>query len=319
MNLRGANMQDAQISQASDKAGLTKGLLRSGFAKALHFANKPQAEDIHAKELDAMESALKSLVSGDTMEDLQEQLEGQRNLVRRLKGNLQDNQSKMRSVLGELKAARKRLSHLDRHIKAQQKDLFEKSMIIDSQRVEIEYLREKLDDVTETRANFSNAQALLTNLQTENQTLKSELSDIRRRNSELETLGPAGREALSALNAEIEVLKKAEAENQAEIAFLKSENLTAQKRQSELLKELTALRDSGVTLSAGPIDTAQIQALNEKLDQAQSREAMMEKLLETLRRDLDIVHQTNEMLRGRLAKQKSRDTHIDFPKQAIGY
>jgi len=304
-------------AQGPERSGLSKGLLRSRFAKALHFSHKPQAEDVHAKELDAMETALKSLVHGDTMEELQEQLSGQKKLVQRLKGNLQDNQAHMRSVLNELKASRNRLTPLESQIQSIKSELFDKSMTVDSQRIEINYLRSELDSVAQKQQQYSEADKSLTELSNENQTLKNEVQVLRARNSELEALTPAGQDTLNALNADIEILKNTEKENRAEIAFLKSESKTALKREAELVEQLETMQASSSAVGAGPIDTAQIQALNEKLHQATAREAMMEKRLEILRRDLDIVHQTNEMLRGRLTNLKNSELDFDIPAQAI--
>lgn len=305
--------------QDVNPSGLTKSL-RSNFARALHFVNKPQKDDLHKRELEALDSRLNALMTGETREEIEGQLEGQKILVKRLKGNLKDNRSKLRSVLKDLKASRNRLTPLEDELKKQRKELFEKSMTIDSQRIEIDNLRGGLDVQASRLHMVSQTPDLMLELTNENRLLKTELSELRQRNETLEKLSPAGQKTLKTLNAEIEALKFAKTENQAEIAFLKSENEAAQIRQAELMAELTVLRKSDSlknSMAAGPIDTSQIQALNDKLHHAAAREAMMEKRLDILRRDLDIVNQTNEMLKGRIAVYEAKA--LDIPKHAVGF
>lgn len=306
--------------QDIQKSGLTRDRLRSRFARALHFPDKPKPRNVHAQEMDALETKLKSFISGETVEELQGQLEGQRKLAKRLKGNLQDNRSKLRSVLKDLKAARERLSPLQTQIKVQQKDLFEKSLTIDSQRVEIKILRNEIGAVLDLKQKFAETHAQLALLTNQNQDLKNQVSDYRDRNGQLETENPARRETLRALNAEIETLKNTESENRAEIAMLRSENEAAKTRQSELIEQLTTLQNSNAAHDAdqsNSVNPVQIEALNEKLHQASAREAMMTKRLDILRRDLDIVNQTNEMLRSQLGALRTFEP--EFPKQVVGF
>lgn len=227
--------------------------LRSRFARALYFPDIPQKEEVHEQELNAIETALKSFVSGESAEDLAFQLDGQRNLTNRLKGDLRDNRSKLKSVLKDLKAARKRLTPLEEQIKSQQKELFEKSMTIDSQRVELKILRNEIGPVMDLKKKYSEAQSQLARIADENKSLKQEISDVRE------------------VNREISVSKNA----------------------------------------------GELEALNDKLHQATAREEMMDKRLEILRRDLDIVNQTNELLRNRLAELEPPVSEV--PRRVVGY
>lgn len=306
--------------QNVDPVATKPGIFRSAFARALHFNEKPQKDDIHESELDQMEIALRAFASGESMEELRGQLDGQRALVKRLKGNLKDNRSKLRATLKDLKAARKKLAPLKDHVQTQRKELFEQSMRIDSQRIEIKHLRQELETAAQNRHKFSMAHATLSRLSQENQHMKDEILELRIRHRELENMAPADPEILRSLNADIAALKAAETEHLSEIAFLKSENEISRKKQTELMQELIELRKTvPAQKSADPIDTAQIRILNEKLEEAAKRETILEQRLEILTRDLDIVNQTNDMLRGRISKMETLRTAFEYPKQAVGF
>ena len=284
---------------------------RSDFARALHCSDKPQMDDAHKTELRNMEKALRAFASGESMEEIKGQLEGQRALVKRVKTNLKDNRSKLRATLKALKAARKRLAPLEDHINIQRKALFEKSMTIDSQRVEIDCLRNALDAASKEKHKFSVAHATLARLSQDNQMMKDEILDLRIRNRELEACGPTGQDILKSLNNEIAALKAEKTDYQSEIDFLKTENKAAQDRQTELMGELIELRKTAPMENAsGLIETAQIRLLSDKLQAASERETLLEKRLEILTRDLDIVHQTNDMLRGRISKMETLDRNV---------
>lgn len=303
-----------------DRPVLNQNMFRSAFARALHFRDEPRLEEDHKADLRHLEKALNTVACQDTPEELKEQLDGQVALVTRLKGNLKDNRSKLRATLRDLKASRKKLAPLQEHIQAQRKELFENSMVIDSQRVEINHLRSELETNTQLKHKFSVAHATLARLSQDNQRLKDEILDLRIRNRELEASGPTGEDILKSLNSEIAELKAAKTEYQSEIDFLKSENKAAQDRQTSLMGELIELRKSApVETASGPIDTGQIRQLNDKLQAALEREALLEKRLDILTRDLDIVHQTNDMLRGRISKMETLQAQIDMPKQAVGF
>ncbi len=313
------SISEIRCDQHIRKTGLDR--LRSRFARDLHFPEKPQPDQIHHNELDHIETALRSFVSGDTVEDLGEQLEGQRTLVKKLTSNLKDNRSKLRSVLADLKASRKRLSMLEGQMNGQKKDLFEKSMTIDSQRVEINILRNEIGAVLELKQQFSDAQSRLSQMQIENQNLRDEISNLRQLKID-QNIGQAREETLRALNQEIEQLKRSQADRQAEIGVIKSENEALKTKQTALEKEKEGLRrteSNVVSLERSPNDLAKIDTMSSQLHQAEAREEIMNKRLDILRRDLDIINQTNEMLRGRLAELENADTRTTIPKQVVGF